>query len=52
MAYQKNINVKSGMLKVEDNFVESLLFDLCLEFKFSNYYPVQNDVKLIYNKKE
>ena len=32
MAYQKNINVKSGMLKVEDNFIESPLFDLCSQF--------------------
>ena len=39
------------MLKVQDNFIESPLFHLRLQFKFSNYYPLQNDVKLIYNKK-
>ena len=49
MAYHKNINAKSGILKVVDNFIES---PLCLQFKFSDYYSVQNDVKLIYNKKE
>ena len=35
MAYQKNINVKSGMLKVEDNFFESILFDWCFQFNKS-----------------
>ena len=52
IAYQQNINAKRWMFKVEDNFIESPLFDLCLQFKFSNYYSVQYDVKLTYHKKE
>ena len=52
LAYQKNINIKSEILKVEACFIESPLLHIYFQLKCWNYYSVQKDVKLIYATKQ